>query len=212
MSSKQASSKTIFIVGLSTVVGFFVWLFLLFSFWILLKIFGFNPNLNSLIEAMSTALATAAVIGAAFIAIRQLSETSQSRYMEVADKLFSELNSPGNIEARRIIYQNLHNGKTKKSVNLTDEEKTAIKTVLNSLDKVAFLTQSGWIPEGLVMPWMHPMVAKSWEKLEPYVVHERKTRNEDYYYQNVSKLAEICEKWRKKNLKEAKIKWVDKAI
>ena len=89
-----------------------------------------------------------------------------------------------------------------------------MKRVLNSLDRVAFLTQSGWIPDDLIMPWMHPMIAKSWEKLEPYVLYERERRDEPYYYEHAGQLAERCEKWREKNLTEAERsnKWVDNAL
>jgi hypothetical protein len=79
---------------------------------------------------------------------------------------------------------------------------------------VSFLTQSGWVPDELVMPWMHPMIAKSWEKLEPYVMYERKRRNEPYYYEHAARLAERCRQWRVKNLtiEERKTKWVDNAL
>ncbi len=87
-----------------------------------------------------------------------------------------------------------------------------MKMVLNSLDRVAFLTQSGWIPDDLVMPWMHPMIAKSWEKLEPYVLYERERRNEPYYYQYAGKLAERCKQWRKRNLTDTTTKWIDNAL
>ena len=87
-----------------------------------------------------------------------------------------------------------------------------MKKVLNSLDRVSFLTQAGWIPDELVMPWMHPMIAKSWEKLEPYVLYERDRRHEPYYYQTAEKLAERCKQWRKKHSIDTVTKWVDKAL
>jgi hypothetical protein len=87
-----------------------------------------------------------------------------------------------------------------------------MKKVLNSLDRVAFLTREGWIPDELIMPWMHPMIAKSWEKLEPYVMYERERRNEPYYYEHAGELAERCRKWRAKHLKETNTHWVNNAL
>jgi hypothetical protein len=85
--------------------------------------------------------------------------------------------------------------------------------VLNSLDHVAFLTQAGWIPEELIMPWMYPMISKSWLKLKPYVEYERERRKEPYYYINASRLAERCIAWGKANLPEAdKVEWVKDAL
>lgn len=171
-----------------------------------------QTGLIATIEALSTALAAAAVFGAGYIAYRELSEVANSRYMDIADRLFDELNSPENIEARRRIFQNLHANPTIGLKKLSAKDRDAMKMVLNSLDRVAFLTQSGWIPDDLVMPWMHPMIAKSWEKLEPYVLYERERRNEPYYYQYAGKLAERCTQWRQKNLTDTTTNWVDNAL
>jgi hypothetical protein len=132
--------------------------------------------------------------------------------MDVADRLFGELNFPKNIEARRWIFQNLPDDPKEGLNSLSDEGRAAIKQVLNSLDKVAFLTQSGWIPDELIMPWMNPMIVKVWEKLEPYVEFESKRRHEPDYYMHARNLAERCQAWRKKNLPDAKITWVKNAL
>lgn len=171
-------------------------------------------NLTGTLEAISTAVGAAAVFGAAYIAYQELSEVANTRYMDIADRLFGELNSPENITARRRIFQNLDADPATGLKNLGQEDREAMKKVLNSLDRVAFLTQSGWIPDELVMPWMHPMIAKSWEKLEPYVLYERDRRNEPYYYEHAGRLANRCKEWRAENLKgeQSKTMWVDSAL
>lgn len=173
-----------------------------------------GDNLTGAIEAISTAVGAAAVFGAAYIAYQELSEVENTRYMDIADRLFGELNSPENIASRRRIFQNLDDNPEAGLRNMSQEDQDAMKKVLNSLDRVAFLTQSGWIPDELVMPWMHPMIAKSWEKLEPYVRYERDRRNEPYYYEHAGRLAERANKWRADNLtaEERKTTWVDKAL
>jgi hypothetical protein len=178
------------------------------------KLMGTQDNLIGTIEAVSTAVGAAAVFGAGYIAYQELSEAANTRYMDIADRLFGELNSPENITARRRIFQNLEEEPEVGLKNLSQEDQEAMKKVLNSLDRVAFLTQSGWIPDELVMPWMHPMITKSWEKLEPYVLYERKRRNEPYYYEHAGRLAARCQQWREKNLTEdkRKTKWVDNAL
>jgi hypothetical protein len=164
------------------------------------------------VESLSTALAAAAVFGAGYIAYIELNEVSNSRYMEVADRLFDELNSPENIEARRRIFQNLPADPKTGAKRLSAKDREAMKLVLNSLDRVSFLTQKGWVPEDLVMPWMHPMIAKSWEKLEPYVKHERERRGEPYYYQYAEEIANRCKLWRQKNSIDTPTKWVKDAL
>ncbi len=166
------------------------------------------------LESIASAAAAAAVFGAAYFAYQELKEVANTRYMDIADRLFGELNSPENIAARRRIFQNLKEDPAEGLKNLSQEDQNAMKSVLNSLDRVAFLTQSGWIPDELVLPWMHPMIAKSWEKLEPYVMYERKRRNEPYYYAHAGRLAERCKQWRAEHLtpEELKTKWVDHAL
>lgn len=180
--------------------------------WLLLRSAGVTANFWAMTEAIATAIAAAGVLGAGFFAYRELAEISSSRYLEVADRLFEELNSPENIEARRWIFLNLPADPVEGVKTLSPQGQGAVKRVLNSLDHVAFLTQAGWIPEGIVMPWMHPMIAKSWEKLEPYVLYERQRRNEPYYYRFAGELAGRCRTLRTRNLKEGEIRWVKDAI
>jgi len=176
------------------------------------KLMGTSDNIMGTIEAVSTAVGAAAVFGAGYIAYQELSEVANTRYMDIADRLFGELNSPDNVEARRHIFQNLKDDPELGMKRLKEADRNAMKKVLNSLDHVAFLTREGWIPDDLIMPWMHPMIAKSWEKLEPYVMYERKRRNEPYYYEHAGELAERCRKWRAKHLAETNTHWVGNAL
>ena len=162
------------------------------------------------LESLSAAVAAAAVFGAAYFAYQELEEVSKARHIDVADRLFEELNAPKSIQARRSVFK-LKGDPEEILKNLSEEDRDAMKSVLNSLDRVAFLTQPGWVPDELVMPWMHPMIFKSWEKLGPIVKFEREKRGESYYYEHAEKLARRCIKWRQKNLppEEQKTNWVD---
>ena len=132
--------------------------------------------------------------------------------MAVADRLFQELNSKESVQARRWIFLHLPDDPETGLKNLTDEGRDAIKHVLNSLDRVAFLTQAGWIPDDMVMPWMNPMIVKTWAKVGPYVEFESRRRNEPDYYVQVRRLAEQCIAWRKSHLPDAQITWIDEAL
>jgi hypothetical protein len=212
MITNRPSMKTFLLIVLITASAFILWLSLLLLLWWSLRSFGFPYDLWAIIESLSTALAAAAVFTAGFIAYRELSEISNSRYMEVVERLLEELNSIENIEARRWIFQHLPADPQEGIDSMPPEGRAAIKRVLNSLDRVAFLTQSGWSDEDLVMPWMNPMIVKSWVKLKPYVEHERKRRHEPDYYQSASRLAERCVAWREKNVPNAEITWVEDAL
>jgi hypothetical protein len=178
--SSEHSIILIFIV--ITTVGFLVWIGVISLLWFLFRQLGLSESLFGMIEALSTALATAAVFSAGFIAYRKLSQMTSSRHIEVADRLFNELNSPENIAARSWVFLHLPADPQEGLKSMPSEGHLAVKQVLNSLDRVAFLThQSGWIPDDVIMPWTHPMIAKSWEKLSPDILYERTLRNEPYY-------------------------------
>ena len=212
MQAKSSERLTLIIILGVTAVGCVGWFYLLLLLWLLLQSFGFSTSLWAMIEALSTAVAAVAVLSAGFVAYRELSEIAKSRHMEVADRLFHELNSPESIEARRWIFQNLPDDPEEGIPAMTPEGRAAVKRVLNSLDRVAFLTQPSWVDEEMIMPWMNPMIVKVWTKLEPYVDYESQRRHEPDYYEHARKLAERCRDWRVKNLPDAKITWVDDAL
>lgn len=197
MATNWSGRRIIGAMLLLTAGGFVLGMIALVILWAILHIFGFAPNFWAMTEAMATAVTAAAVLGGAILAYRELSEVSTTRHMEVADRLFDELNDPANIDARRRVYQRLPDDPESGIDRLDDADRAAIKQVLNSLDRVAFLTQAGWIPEDMVMPWMSPMIVKSWIKLEPWVKFESVRRKEPDYYRQVRMLAVRCFAWRK---------------
>jgi len=212
MNTNSYGLMTLGIIIAFTALTFVFWVVGLLLLWMTLKILGISTDLWAMIGALSTAVTAAAVFSAGFVAYREISEVASSRHMEVADRLFEELNSPENIGARRWIFQNLPDDPKDAIRTMTSDGQAAVKQVLNSLDHVAFLTQAGWIPDEIIMPWMHPMIVKSWNKLEPYVEYERERRNEPYYYVHVTRLADRCKSWRKKNLSDTRITWVEGAL
>lgn len=203
---------TLIAILVVTAAGFILWIGVLLFAWLLLRLAGFSTSFWAMTEALSTAVAAAAVLGAGVVAYRELTEVASSRHMEVADRLFEELNSPENIEARRWIFKNLPDDPEEGIRTITPEGQAAVKRVLNSLDRVAFLTQAGWIPEEMIMPWMSPMIVKAWAKLGPYVEYESRRRHEPDYYQQARELAERCRAWRAKHVPDAKITWLDDAL
>jgi hypothetical protein len=212
MAQNWSGRRTIGAILGITAVAFIVGILLLFYLWIILRFLGFDPNFWAMTEALATAVTAAAVLGGAVLAFRELSEAGSSRHMAVADRLFEELNSKKSVQARRWIFLHLPDDPEAGLKNLPDEGRDAIKHVLNSLDRVAFLTQAGWIPDDMVMPWMNPMIVKTWVKVGPYVEFESRRRNEPDYYIQVRRLAEQCIAWRKEHLPDAQITWVEGAL
>jgi hypothetical protein len=212
MNTKWSRYRTLVGILTITMIGFLGWLAVLLFVWLFLRVVGISSDFWAMTEALSTAVTAAAVLGAGFIAFRELNELDINRHIQVADRLFEELNSPENIEARRWVFQNLPADPAEGMRTLAPDGRAAMKRVLDSLDRVAFLTQAGWIPEEMIMPWMNSMIVKAWIKLAPYVDYERDRRDEPDYYEPVGELAQRCIAWREKNLPEAKTKWIKDAL
>jgi hypothetical protein len=207
-----SSDRTLAIIVGIIAIGGPLWLLAVFGLWLLLQAAGVMIDFWVMVAGLSSAFASVGILATGFAAYRSLAEMSSSRHMEVADRLFRHINSPEEVEARRWIFENLPPNPEEGVRALTPEGQDAVKRVLNSLDRVAFLTQAGWIPEEMIMPWMNPMIVKAWTKLEPYVRYEGERRQEPDYYEHARELAERCLVWRAENLPEAEITWIDDAL
>ncbi len=212
MLANQSGRKVLGIILGVALSAFLLWMLLLYLGWQFLRMSNVVLDFWTMTEALSTALAAATVLGGGILAYLQLTETSRSRHIAVADQLFGELNSSESIAARRWIFQHLPEDPKTNMDTLSDESRAAIKTVLNSLDRAAFLTQAGWISEEMFLPWMNLMVIKAWERLGPYVLYERQRRDEPDYYQQVEQLARRCIAWRQREYPDHKHRWVKAAI
>lgn len=212
MNTNWSGRRTLGVALAITVIAFAAGMAALFLAWGFLRLLGDTSDVWAMIEAVATALAAATVFGAGVFAYLELAEQSKGRYITVADRLFDELNEPENVCARRWVFQHLPPDPAVGLAQMSEEELDRVKRVLNSLDRVAFLTQAGWIPDDLILPWMNAMVVKAWVRLKPYVMYERERRREPDYYHQVDDLAARCETWRRAHLPDAEITWVDHAL
>ena len=212
MNSTWSGRRTLAVVVIATAIGLAIGLLTILSIWGFLHARGATSSYWAMTEALATAVTAATVIGAGFLAYRELDEASSSRHLAVADRLFEELNASEIVAARRWVFQDLPSDPATGLAMMTDHERDTIKRVLNSLDRVAFLTQGGWIPEDMVMPWMSPMILKSWIKLKPWVDYEVDRRHEPDYYRQVRNLAGRCLSWREAHGMSTEVVWVESAL
>ena len=208
-STKALISTMLLVAGLSIVLYFGL---SVVAWKISLVFIGKAPDFWAMGEAIFTILGTATVLSVELIVVWQLKEDSRSRHLTMADRLFDEMNSKENIEARRWVYQELPDDPAQGIQGLTEEGRDKVKTVLNTLDRVAFLTQQGGIPDEMTMPWLNLMVLKAWQKLGPYVDYESERRGEKDYYDGVRAFAERCQRWRAKHFPGEEIAWIKGAL
>ncbi len=209
---RRWGSRSIVTLGAIAVIGFLLWIIILLAVWTTLNKLGIPTEFWPMAQTFTSTLTMVSILGGSILAVHQLSEAASNRHLAVADRLFEVLNSPANIEARRWIFLNLPADPEEGSRTLTPDGHAALKRVLNSLDHIAFLTQSGWIPDEMIMPWMNPMIVKTWAKLAPYVEYESRRRHEPDYYQHARELAERCREWREHNVPDTEITWLKDAL
>lgn len=191
--------------------------------WILPPIRRVGGDFWAMLAAVAQAITACTVVGTAVFAVRQLQDADFDRNVDMADRLFSSLNAPACIAARRWVYTHLPDHPPSDAAALTaiteswvQDGQEQVKIALNSLDHVAFLLQAGSasgqsaIPDEIVMPWMSAMVVKSWQWLGPYVLHIRKIRHEEDYYRTVESLAQRCTAWRQRNNLPIEFKAIEK--
>ena len=121
MGLKKPHRSNLIIIFIITALGFLFWIGGLFIFWLLLNLFGATVDFWAMVKSLSTAVAAATVLSAGFIAYRELRAQDISRYIEVADKLYNELNSQENIDARRWVFNNLPSDPKSGLLDMTDE-------------------------------------------------------------------------------------------
>jgi len=96
--------RTFIVILALTAAGFVVWIAVLLGVW---DSCGCGVSAEFWpCRALSTALAAAGLFGAGSWPTRA-GRGRQHRHMEVADRLFAELNSPENIRARRWVFLHL---------------------------------------------------------------------------------------------------------
>jgi len=210
--TKQPGRRSIVRLVVIAATGFLLWIGVLLALWTTLNALGVPTEFWPMAQTLTSTVTMVSILGGSILAIHQLSEAASNRHLAVADRLFEELNSPENIEARRWIFRNLPADPEEGSRTMAPEGQAAVKRVLNSLDHIAFLTQAGWIPEEMIMPWMNPMIVKVWVKLAPYVEYESRRRREPDYYQHARELAERCGEWRNHNVPNTEITWLKDAL
>lgn len=208
---KTRRPLTLLFFFLILVGGFLGWFVFLFVVWGLLRLLGVQQDLWAMVASLSTAVTAAAILSAGFVAHQEIQSANKSRYLSVMENLFQDLNAKEQIMARKWIYQNLQDFNGEEALAALDEDsKYQVKIVLNEIDKIAFLTQSGFIPLEEIMRWINPVVVKSWEVLAPLVHLQRELRGEPDYYRDAENFASICIAWRKEQYPDETYRFIEK--
>jgi len=208
------AERLILLVATLSFLFFLIWVAVNILVWLTFRALGVQGDLWGELEGISSAAAFAITLAGGIVILVQLDEAIESRNLDIYNDAFERMMSDDNIAARRWIYLNLpddvEEGLTLLAGN--PEGQACVKRVLNSFDHLGFLLQQEWVMGDAVIRWVSPFVVKIWAKLKPYVDYEIARRHEPDYYEAARFLAESCAEWRRKNVPDFEITWVDKAL
>lgn len=177
----------------------------------------------NVLEGYASLITMSLVIGGlafAFADWVQKEEAERQEKHKIAYRHFEtihdRLTAPEQEQARRWIYENipvmakdqpLEDWLTgvQKAVDAKPkgwtEERTPgqqhLKSVLNCFDFIGFVVNKYWTAENKEIEWFSPPIAKVWQRIGPYIQHQREIRKEPDYYKEASWLGEYTIQWRK---------------
>jgi hypothetical protein len=125
--------------------------------------------------AISTAIATATVVGALVYAGIQIHEAQKTRKMQAFASILEQLGQEKEREARRYVILKFPEGETDLG-KLSDEDRIKVESVLACFDRVGFFVSKKFIPEAYVADLIGVSIVRCWKKLSSYV---RERRDDD---------------------------------
>jgi hypothetical protein len=208
-----STSGIVAVVAVLTVIIMAFWLFLAPE---LADSRSLSNDQWSRLDALTSIAGLAFGLGAGVLVLIELSETSDSRNLDIYRDIYEKLMTDEEIEARRHIYQHLpdfrdfqnqeeQTAEIKRIYAEESQTKDCVKQVLNLLDYFGFLVEQDWVTADEVIGWLSPVVVKVWIKIGPMVDYERAQRPEEPdYYLSAVRLAEKCQAWRDRNYSKRK--------
>jgi hypothetical protein len=126
----------------------------------------------ALIEVAVAALQTILLLVAGAFAWRQVREAQRSRYLGAILRMFDEI---GSREAYEDADATL--GLPERFEDYTPEEQELATWTTRVYEKLAFLVESGMIPEEYIVPLDSRRIMWTWDALQPFIQEQRRLRD-----------------------------------
>ncbi len=128
------------------------------------------------VSSLATLVGAVVVSIAAVLAYLQLREMATARSLEAFSRVIDGLTTEEMSKARRYILSN--------NLPPPDEITPAMYDQMHKLwvafDNVGIMVAFKMIPERVVLEMFHSTIIRCWQKLEPYILHERRKRKTTY--------------------------------
>lgn len=129
------------------------------------------------VGAISSMVATIALIVSLFFIWYQLREANKSRQAEAFFRLIDFLQSEEIRQAR----EHLLNLKKPQFVDWTKDDIAISERVCNSYNRIGLMISEGMIPARIVLPRWHFSIQACWVAAQPMVAEYRATRSGDWW-------------------------------
>ncbi|GEM_PF-3086445 len=162
-----------------------------------------TTNDVALIEVGVALLQTILLAAAGFVAYFQLRATQKTRYLEAIVRMFEDFGSRGAYADTDAVL-----GLPASYADFTTEEVELATWVTRVHEKIAFLVESGMIPEEYIVPLYSRRIMWTWSALQPYIMEQRRLRDTGGEYRIAGdgryfeKLAERARAYRKRIFKD----------
>ena len=162
-----------------------------------------TTNDVALIVAGVALLLTIFLAIAGFVAYFQVRATQKTRSLEAAVRLFEDFGSRGAYADTDAVL-----GLPASYADFTAEEMELATWVTRVYEKIAFLVESGMIPEEYIVPLYSRRILWTWSALQPYIIEQRRLRDTGGEYRMsgdgryFEQLAERARAYRKRAFKD----------
>ena len=165
---------------------------------------GEIPDWTAVVTAVATAVGAAVILLGGCFTLRQIRGLKEQTSLSALAPIFSDFQSVQLRKDRQTIYMTLPDDPN--SIEIASELYNACIRVLNSFNRIGYLTRKGLIPldRDLAM-YIGPPAMRIWDKLEKLVLLERDRRKEITFACFFEQLVKGC----KKKLPEYKVTYFD---
>ncbi len=167
--------------------------------------FALNSTQIALIEASVAILQTLLLVVAGAVALRQLYEAQRTRYLGAIMRMFDDIGSREAYEDADIAL-----GLPHRIEDYTPEELELATWITRIYEQLAFLVESGMIPERYIVPLDSRRILWTWDALQPYIQEQRRLRDDGGAYRvsgdgrYFERLAQRAERYRKRTFGNTK--------
>lgn len=167
---------------------------MLHEFWLILD------RGAGVISAVAAAIQTLVIIIAAWLAIKQLRDAVRARSLTGFQAIWAELNGAEARGDRAFIFANEID-----PADLDVEDRLKVERVCVTFDFIGVLVYHELVPRDVALSMYFDVVLRTWHRVRAFVLAERRRRGNVLYMMYFERLADTCDKYRRRRFPDEKL-------